>query len=319
MRAPALLLFAVFAASGCARVPAITDHLPESAPVSTELTGVPFFPQSEYQCGPAALATVLTWSGAPVTAEELVPRVYLPAREGSLQPELRATARAHDRLAYEPEPRLRALLAELDAGHPVLVLQNLGLSRWPVWHYAVVIGYDAEEGHFILRSGTTEREVLSTRRFLSTWVRADAWSMVVLPPDTLPASADAARYVRAAADLERTGSPEAAARAWQTATGHWPDLPAAWFGLANVRYTLGDTPAAVAAWREALLLDPGHVPAHHNLARAYLEAGCGTRAMRHVRLGYEHLDRLPGMRESLSSVEADILGAALDEADCQLD
>ena len=316
MRVLASLLLAALAASGCARVPAISDHLPEKAPVSVELTGVPFFPQERYQCGPAALATVLTWSGEPVTAEALVPRVYLPAREGSLQPELRATARAHDRLAYEPEPRLRALLAELDDGHPVLVLQNLGLGRWPVWHYAVVIGYDADAGQFILRSGTTEREVLSTRRFLTTWVRADAWAMVVLPPGQLPASADVERYVRAAADLERTGSAEAAAKAWHAATERWPDLPAAWFGLANTRHATGDTAAAVTAWREALLLDPGHVPAHHNLARAYLGAGCPEHAMRHVRLGHEHLDRLPGMRAPLARIEAEVLAASDNDANC---
>ena len=36
-----------------------------------ELTQVPFFPQTLHQCGPAALATVLGWSGVHATPEAL--------------------------------------------------------------------------------------------------------------------------------------------------------------------------------------------------------------------------------------------------------
>ena len=32
-------------------------------PVSVDLDGTPFFPQERYQCGPAALATILNESG----------------------------------------------------------------------------------------------------------------------------------------------------------------------------------------------------------------------------------------------------------------
>ncbi|MEY6433868.1 PA2778 family cysteine peptidase, partial [Thioalkalicoccus limnaeus] len=172
-----MLACLALAVTGCARTPLISEHLPDrDAPSNVELHEVAFFPQDDFQCGPAALATVLAWSGQAVTPEELVPRVYLPARQGSLQPEIRATARYYDRLAYELDPRLTALLTELAAGHPVLVLQNLGIWRWPVWHYAVVVGFDAERQQVILRSGTTERQVLSARRFLMSWARADAWA-----------------------------------------------------------------------------------------------------------------------------------------------
>jgi hypothetical protein len=35
-------------------------------------------------------------------------------------------------------------LREVAAGNPVLVLQNLSFAWAPVWHYAVVMGYDAD-------------------------------------------------------------------------------------------------------------------------------------------------------------------------------
>jgi hypothetical protein len=59
-------------------------------PERVELTDTPFFPQREYQCGPAALATVLAASEVSVTADALVPEVFLPGRQGSLQSELLA-------------------------------------------------------------------------------------------------------------------------------------------------------------------------------------------------------------------------------------
>ena len=111
-------------------------------------------PATDYQCGPAALATVLVASGAQVSPDDLVAEVYLPGRKGSLQAELIAAARSRGRLPYVLPPSLDDLLAQLAAGHPVLVLQKTGAGPWPGWHYAVVIGYDASRDRLLLRSGT---------------------------------------------------------------------------------------------------------------------------------------------------------------------
>ena len=71
-------------------------------PRSLELRGTPFFPQEDYQCGPAALATVLRAGGAGGDAESLQPQVYLPARAGSLQRALHRRHRAG--LERDPDP-----------------------------------------------------------------------------------------------------------------------------------------------------------------------------------------------------------------------
>jgi hypothetical protein len=93
-------VFFVLLLTGCASLAPQTATLRETfhtkgLPERVELTEVPFFPQTEYQCGPAALATVLAASGAKVTPDELVPQVYLPERKGSLQVEMLAAARRH--------------------------------------------------------------------------------------------------------------------------------------------------------------------------------------------------------------------------------
>ena len=60
------------------------------------------------------------------------------------QVELVAAIRRYGRVPYEIEPSLSSLTAELQAGRPVLVLQNLGIKIAPLWHYAVVVGYSPE-------------------------------------------------------------------------------------------------------------------------------------------------------------------------------
>ena len=66
-----------------------------AVPQQIELEGDAILPQREYQCGPAALATVLAASGVAVTPDDLTARVYIPERRGSLQPEMIAATRAY--------------------------------------------------------------------------------------------------------------------------------------------------------------------------------------------------------------------------------
>ena len=100
---PALLLFL----SGCAAIP---DHVRElPADVSLDLDGTPFFPQERFQCGPAALTTVLVASGADISLDTIVDQVYLPGREGSLQIELSAAVRTHGRIPYTLDGTLAAV------------------------------------------------------------------------------------------------------------------------------------------------------------------------------------------------------------------
>jgi len=99
-------------------------------PPRSEIDRVPFYFQNEYQCGPAALAMVFNWSGVEVTPEGIASEIYTPERKGSLQPLLISAVRHRDRLPYVTRD-FEALLQEVASGHPVLVLQNLGLSWYP--------------------------------------------------------------------------------------------------------------------------------------------------------------------------------------------
>ena len=244
-----------------------------------ELVETPFFPQDQYQCGPASLATVLNTAGAGVSPQQLQPLVYLPGNKGSLQAEMLAAASHYGYLAVPVPPDLDSLLQELSAGRPVLVLQNLGVEALPVWHYAVVIGYDLEQRIFYLRSGRDRRKVYSFGRFLKTWSRAGYWAMVVVEPGEVPVSATATAYLQAASALERQHNPAAALRAYAAATRRWPDQYLLWAAAGNAAYTLERYADAEAAYREALSLQPGAVPIMNNLALALAAQGCTPTAL----------------------------------------
>ena len=85
---------------------------------------------------------------------------------------------------------------ELEAGRPVLVLQNLGATRLPRWHYAVLIGYDADRNVAMLRSGARARLEMKWQRFAGTWHRGGRFAMTTLRPGEIPVHAEPARYHR---------------------------------------------------------------------------------------------------------------------------
>ena len=245
---------------------------PQHLPPSVELEAVPFYPQSDYQCGPSTLAMALTYSDYPITPEALQSQVYTPARKGSLQMAMIGAARRHGRIAY-PMGSLNAVWSEIAAGNPVIVLQNLGLSWIPVWHYAVLIGYNFAENTVILRSGITARKVMSFDKFEKTWARADYWGLMVLKPTQLPAIATEKEYLSAVFGLEKSSRFQAAIKGYQTALTRWPKSLIAFMGLGNSSYAIGDLHGAEDAFRSAIKYHPGAAAVFNNLAQVLLEQG----------------------------------------------
>ncbi|WP_026340333.1 PA2778 family cysteine peptidase [Thioalkalivibrio thiocyanoxidans] len=285
-RAPGLAalvcgLFAVLWLSGCATAPQsaqLSSEAPEDLPARVELEDTPFFPQEDYQCGPAALATVLGARGIDASLEELIDEVYIPAREGSLQAEMRAAARARDLVAYRVEPQLEAILREVAQGNPVVVFQNLGVAMFPEWHFAVVMGYDLDEREVYLRSGPIERHVNSFSRFERTWARGDRWAFLVTEPDQLPATAEPLRWLRAVNELEQVGRPTPAATGYRAAMERWPEHPISYVGLANVAFAQGDLDTAEDALRQLIERDPQRHEGWNNLAHVLIARQCGEQA-----------------------------------------
>lgn len=267
--------------SGCASLnPSSVAMVPAGLPVQVELTDTPFFAQEQHQCGPASLAMALGAAGFSATPKELESLVYLPDREGSLQVEMQAAARRRGALAAVLPASRDALLAEVAAGRPVIVLQNLGLSWAPRWHYAVVIGYDSAAQQMILRSGPVKRETLSLYTFDHTWARSRDWAMVVLSPGQLPLHSDAAAIEKSLAALEKYATPAAMVSYYEAASRRWPDHLLFRMGLGINAYSAGQLGLAESAFRDVSARMPGNTAALNNLATVLQDTGLLDEALK---------------------------------------
>lgn len=263
---------------GCAARGVREVTLNEQLPKRVELTSTPFFPQELYQCGPAALATALNAANIQVTPEQLTPEVYIPSRRGSLQIEMLAATRRHGAIAIPIPPKLESLLQEVAVGNVVVVMQNLGLSWAPSWHYAVVIGYDLDQELIWLRSGTFKRFEMTLSAFQRTWARSEYWAFTVLPPGKLTASVSADNVAKALVAYEKNAPLSAKRIAYQSAVNRWPENLVLLMGLGNSAYTGGDLPDAANAFRQAIKAHPTAAAAYNNLANVLLAQKDATQA-----------------------------------------
>lgn len=275
----------------------------EVVPAPLEVAGVPFFPQDDYQCGPAALATLLAFTGRDITPEALVPELFVPGRRGSLAVEMAVTARRHGRLLYPVAGDRATLLAVLAQGHPVLVLQNNGLGIYPLWHFAVVVAADPERQMLWLRSGRTSRLALSFAVFERTWARAGHWAAIVLDPAALPENLDEKTVIRELALMEKAGAVREAQAGFARAVIHWPEQRTAWLGLANASLALGETARAESTLRELVRRQPQYGPGLNNLADLLFKTGRADEALSYAERAVAVLD-IPATRATLSAVRA---------------
>lgn len=265
------------ALSGCISLPqseALRDSPPKDLPRRVDLDKqVPFHLQDDFLCGPATLAMAFNAAGVPATVESLTPMVYLPGRQGSLQPEMLGATRRHGLVAYNPPPQMEAVLRELAAGTPVIVLINLSVKLMPVWHYAVLIGYDLDKREVIVRSGKKARDDWNFGFLEFFWQDSNYWSMVALPPGKLAATAREQEFSLAVAAVEQAGKPAEARASYRALLERWPENLIALIGLGNTEYAMKNLPAAEQAFRRASVAHPKSAVAFNNLA--HVLAGLG--------------------------------------------
>lgn len=173
-----------------------------------------------------------------VRPDDLVDKVYIPGRKGSLQIEMLATARQFGVIPYSMDSSLNNIMTELAAGNPVLVFQNLLFNWYPQCHYAVIVGYDIESQQLILRSGTSRRHRVNMGTFERTWQRAQSWAYVMTPPNKIPETATPASYIQAIHQLEKSGLSQLAYQAYSHASQQWPDNELLLMALGNSEYQL---------------------------------------------------------------------------------
>lgn len=247
------------------------------------LLAVPYFPQTPYQCGPAALASALNYRGVSVATQQLIDQVFIPDRKGSLPLEMTAAVRSEALLPYPVDRHITALLEEIEESNPILVLQNLGFNWWPQWHYAIVVGFDLVEQNFILHSGTQKNYRVPFSTFERTWSRADYWGLVIVKPGQIPASASELIYLRTVHELELANPEPDPTPMYRAAHHRWPSSPLPLLSYANSDYRRGNIDRAMNSLQQLLLHHPTNSQAWNNLAYVARDRQCYQLALRAAR------------------------------------
>lgn len=295
---------------GCATVPRVdvaTLHSPPDAP-AVLLESVPFVAQDAHFCGPASLAMVAGYYGVSLDQRSLARQMIIPDREGTLAVELTVAARRQGFATYTGPTDLSGVLLLLKQRHPVIVLQNLGLDIWPVWHYAVVIGYDLQAQSLLLRSGDNALVEQSFYTFDTTWARGGRWSLLVLPADRVPAHASPRLLVDAAEGLAQAAQPHAAMTHYDAGLERWPSDPALWTARGNLHYLSKHPEAAVRDYQASLLLDRNAALVWNNMSYALSAMGCRQRASVTLQCAEQLAPDHPDVGSSRSELGLDLPG-----------
>ncbi|WP_238701179.1 PA2778 family cysteine peptidase [Mariprofundus erugo] len=270
--------------SGCgAKQIADSPRTASASTISSTTIDVPFYSQQNYQCGPATMAMAMVHAGVEIAPDQLESALFTPGLKGSLQVEMLATPRRFGLLAYQLKPELDDLLQEVAAGHPVIVLQNLGLTIAPRWHYALITGLRPDQDTIILHSGEIANYSMPMSTFERTWQRGGSWAMVVLAAGDLPATADEKSYLTAVSGIEAHGFLRAALRSYQAAISRWPESLGAGMGSANCLYALGELEQAANTYLQLTKTHPDAACAFNNLAQTYLDQGRHSDALAMIR------------------------------------
>lgn len=147
----------------------LPDPLP---PNSHVLQGVPFVPQSQGDCGPAALTMLLKFLGEDVDEDEISKATRLPGEDLTTAFDLEGFARGRGLSVRSGPGNLDSLKNTLREGKPIIVL----LSR----HFAVVIGYLDDGEKLILHSGGQKQAIVGKERFLRAWEEESRWMMFLV-------------------------------------------------------------------------------------------------------------------------------------------
>ena len=165
---------------GCTHAPTV-DLAQSLGKAYAYVEGVPFYPQKEYQCGPASLAAVLNYWGQSVSPEQIAQAIYLPPLKGSLSLDLWRYAREQGFDARMQQGSLETLQAHLSRKQPVIAFLNLGFTFFPIGHFVVVVGLDPEHQAVIAYSGTKKDKRISYKKFISDWKKTQYWSLIITP------------------------------------------------------------------------------------------------------------------------------------------
>jgi len=195
MNRRALALLAILtlaaAASPSRSTPAAPDPraIVAADPAAGKILDVPFIAQGDYDCGPVALAMGLRYQGLAADPAAINARFASNAVAGVFTVDLLIAAGDAGADAHWVAGDWDKLRAEIDAGRPPVVFQNLQINPLPARHFAIAVGYIKfkSRDYVVLHSGAEAFKMVDRREFSRQWGRTKNMMLTLQPKPAAPA------------------------------------------------------------------------------------------------------------------------------------
>lgn len=175
-----ILLAALAGCSGTGRE-AVISSIRSGQGAGAIIEGVPFFPQDRYDCGPSALASVISFYGAAADLNEIRGRVYNERLRGTLPLDMLSYAKERGFEARYYKGGLDDLRQAIKKGEPLILFLNLGYDFYPVGHYIVAVGVSDKEGAVLAHSGTEQEKAYSFHELEAAWSKTGYSTLLIRP------------------------------------------------------------------------------------------------------------------------------------------
>lgn len=142
------------------------------------IENIPFYPQKDYQCGPASLASVLNFWGYKVDPDEIAKNIFSKSAKGTLNIDMVLYAKRIGLYSAQYSGNWEDLRKNIEMGNPLIVLVDYGIKPFfQVNHFMVIIGYNKEG--VIVNSDKRERLFIEKDRFLDLWQKTGYWTLLI--------------------------------------------------------------------------------------------------------------------------------------------
>lgn len=142
-----------------------------------QIEGVPFVKQDREQCGPASLASVLSYYGVSIQPDIISKSTYNPKLRGSLITDLENFARRSGFRTESGQGTVEKLKEFIHQRKPVIVLIDQGFWITSRPHYLVLFGYN-QKG-FMAHNGETPSRLYGYADFCKMWDKIGSTYLLV--------------------------------------------------------------------------------------------------------------------------------------------
>ncbi len=238
------------------------------------LENVPSVAQETYQCGPAALESVIRYWGGSADAGSIGKTLYRSRTGGVFNFSLAQYMKTIDFWSEIHEELGQADLKRwLRKRVPPIVMLDSGTLWVRTYHFIVLKGFDDRLRIFYANTGVLETQAIDYGEFDRRWKKADHWSLIVSPPEKVNWELDEAQSIEIALIFEKNGNLSQAERWVESALSKNPESLTTKFNLANIYSKSNRSEQAKIIYQELLNKNPSRSEISNNLAWIYYEEG----------------------------------------------